>query len=657
MTPPEGTPPEKLKHAPQSSTAKQAGKQNAEASELKAKDDAKAASKAAKKPSKRAKPADDEVAAAFAKYNCNEDGLLGLDELTVLLEDANYHVDDSYVDGLAGMFGKWDADGSGGIEMAEFRELWEKLGLGGMLAAARPAVSAQPQEKPPLSRGREAPQLSAAHRTNETRELAQQQAGSAPRSLARASASSNLVTDAAAPTFTNQGLSIRDGAEHIGMDVNTEGFSQGFRWHNQRAAQQQLLQKELVKMPHLATGPKPASDHVLTTHSATPGALQDAQHNMTAAKHLLNAGDFAAVAGALRVAALNFVQPLSGSELPIRARQLLCLTLLQYLLGFGVFTACRRFVKSRRQHLREEHTAEAIKFGICLGLLADALSCWCFVAPAMEERHKVTLLRHAATMHVNMGNFVSAIRVVGYIRRLDGSANVAKLVNQCKAKMSDSAGFRSKVVAGKELESVESSIQLAIEGCKEIGHDVAEAINLLGLTKAYRAHIDQNHEDMHAAKDTLRRAYSLTAVSGDIRKEAEVLLNLGIIFRGLTDEKRRAAKVALEVRELDSRAINLGKPSLLHPKRSLAMLAKEQKDDKGIPPRWTLASSSPSLSWGKTVEAEAPEIEDEVWGEIDAKFKGKTLHQIFDMYDTDRSGIIGGFEVAAVFKDAAGEYK
>ena len=78
-------------------------------------------------------PADDEVAAAFAKYNCNEDGLLGLDELTVLLEDANYHVDDSYVDGLAGMFGKWDADGSGGIEMAEFRELWEKLGLGDAL--------------------------------------------------------------------------------------------------------------------------------------------------------------------------------------------------------------------------------------------------------------------------------------------------------------------------------------------------------------------------------------------------------------------------------------------------------------------------------------------------------------------------------------------
>ena len=86
------------------------------------------------------------------------------------------------------------------------------------------------------------------------------------------------------------------------------------------------------------------------------------------------------------------------------------------------------------------------------------------------------------------------------------------------------------------------------------------------------------------------------------------------------------------------------------------MLAKQQKDDKGMPPRWTLSSSAPSVSWGKSVEAKAPEVKDERWGEIDAKFKGKTLHQIFDMYDTDKSGIIGGFEVAAVLKDAAGEH-
>ena len=77
--------------------------------------------------------ADDEVAAAFNRYNRNGDGLLDMEELGWLLEDAAYHVDASYVDGLAGLFGKWDADGSGGIEMAEFRDLWEKLGLGDAL--------------------------------------------------------------------------------------------------------------------------------------------------------------------------------------------------------------------------------------------------------------------------------------------------------------------------------------------------------------------------------------------------------------------------------------------------------------------------------------------------------------------------------------------
>ena len=77
--------------------------------------------------------ATDEVAAAFNMYNRNGDGLLDLNELSVLLEDANYVVDASYVDGLASMFGQWDADGSGGIELDEFRTLWAQLGLGGML--------------------------------------------------------------------------------------------------------------------------------------------------------------------------------------------------------------------------------------------------------------------------------------------------------------------------------------------------------------------------------------------------------------------------------------------------------------------------------------------------------------------------------------------
>ena len=78
---------------------------------------------------------EDEVLAAFNKYNTNSDGLLDLPELTLLLEDANYAVDADYIDGLAGMFGQWDADGSGGIELGEFRSLWVQLGLGEAFAA------------------------------------------------------------------------------------------------------------------------------------------------------------------------------------------------------------------------------------------------------------------------------------------------------------------------------------------------------------------------------------------------------------------------------------------------------------------------------------------------------------------------------------------
>ena len=56
----------------------------------------------AEAPPPSARDAVDEVAAAFAHYNRNDDQMLDLDELTVLLEDANYEVDTNYVDGLAG---------------------------------------------------------------------------------------------------------------------------------------------------------------------------------------------------------------------------------------------------------------------------------------------------------------------------------------------------------------------------------------------------------------------------------------------------------------------------------------------------------------------------------------------------------------------------
>ena len=104
----------------------------------------------------RPAPIGDEVSAAFAKYNRNGDGLLDLDELRGLLEDAHFQVDDSYVDGLAGLFGTWDSDGSGGIEEGEFRELWGKLGLGELLAAA---AAAPPRPPPAASAGRAVPSV------------------------------------------------------------------------------------------------------------------------------------------------------------------------------------------------------------------------------------------------------------------------------------------------------------------------------------------------------------------------------------------------------------------------------------------------------------------------------------------------------------------
>ena len=70
-------------------------------------------------PPPSARDAVDEVAAAFAHYNRNGDGMLDLPEIQVLLEDANFAVDASYVNGVADMFGTWDADGSGGIELPE----------------------------------------------------------------------------------------------------------------------------------------------------------------------------------------------------------------------------------------------------------------------------------------------------------------------------------------------------------------------------------------------------------------------------------------------------------------------------------------------------------------------------------------------------------
>ena len=77
---------------------------------------------------------DDEVAAVFRRFNTNGDGMLDLEEVRHMLDAAGYTADSDYVQGLAENFGRYDADGSGGIELAEFRLLWAQLDLSGLRA-------------------------------------------------------------------------------------------------------------------------------------------------------------------------------------------------------------------------------------------------------------------------------------------------------------------------------------------------------------------------------------------------------------------------------------------------------------------------------------------------------------------------------------------
>ena len=77
---------------------------------------------------------DDEVAAVFRRFNTNGDGMLDMEEVRHMLDAAGYAADSEYVQGLADSFGRYDADGSGGIELAEFRQLWAQMDLSGLRA-------------------------------------------------------------------------------------------------------------------------------------------------------------------------------------------------------------------------------------------------------------------------------------------------------------------------------------------------------------------------------------------------------------------------------------------------------------------------------------------------------------------------------------------
>ena len=73
--------------------------------------------------------ADRKMRMAFDKYNTNGDGMLDKPEIEAMLRSVNFEFDSDYIEGLAQLFGRFDVDGSGGIELAEFRDMWDQLGL------------------------------------------------------------------------------------------------------------------------------------------------------------------------------------------------------------------------------------------------------------------------------------------------------------------------------------------------------------------------------------------------------------------------------------------------------------------------------------------------------------------------------------------------
>eukprot|EP01051_Picozoa_sp_SAG22_P020347 SAG22_NODE_4077_length_1394_cov_1.393822_1_plen_187_part_01 len=66
--------------------------------------------------------------AVFAQYDLNHDGVLDQREIGRLCDSLGYEVDAQYVAGLVQIFGKYDQDGSGAIEIGEFPGLWAQLG-------------------------------------------------------------------------------------------------------------------------------------------------------------------------------------------------------------------------------------------------------------------------------------------------------------------------------------------------------------------------------------------------------------------------------------------------------------------------------------------------------------------------------------------------
>ena len=58
------------------------------------------------------KPGVDPMRARFARYDINGDGELGKEEVSLMILECGFNVDEGYVDGALGVFGQFDGDGS-----------------------------------------------------------------------------------------------------------------------------------------------------------------------------------------------------------------------------------------------------------------------------------------------------------------------------------------------------------------------------------------------------------------------------------------------------------------------------------------------------------------------------------------------------------------
>lgn len=81
----------------------------------------------------------------FDKFDLNKDGVLDMDEVKAMMGVLGYKTSDDYVAQTMDLFGDYDADGDGMVQIEEFEALWKHLG-GDQVSAAQGTVKEVPAE-------------------------------------------------------------------------------------------------------------------------------------------------------------------------------------------------------------------------------------------------------------------------------------------------------------------------------------------------------------------------------------------------------------------------------------------------------------------------------------------------------------------------------